>query len=99
VKGGIHFFVKGAILLSWKYGDGFHNPRTTPSGRKVTTSSHVPGPSQQEQSLKIDPLVKEMKTFSEGSVKPVKKFEWRNCDFVTNSEIGLKQHSTKKKLN
>ena len=53
----------------------------------------------QEQSLKIAQLVKEIKTLSEGSVKPVKKFECRNCDFITNSEIGLKQHNTKKNKN
>ena len=32
----------------------------------------------------------------EAAAKPIKKFKCKNCDFETHSEIGLKQHNSKK---
>ena len=48
----------------------------------------------QEQNVKIEELVNEVKKISE-TTKPI-KFKCKNCDFETISEKGLKMHTSKK---
>ena len=49
-----------------------------------------------EQEEKIEKLAQQVKVISESSISAKNIFKCRNCDFETNSEKGLKQHTSKK---
>ena len=48
-----------------------------------------------EQKQKIKKIVEQVKVISESSLSAKNIFKCRNCDFETNSEKGLKQHTSK----
>ena len=48
-----------------------------------------------EQKLKIEKLGQQVKVISDSSLSAKNIFKCRNCDFETNSEKGLKQHTSK----
>ena len=49
-----------------------------------------------EQEKKIEKLGQQVKVMSDSSLSAKSVFKCRNCDFETNSEKGLKQHTSKK---